>query len=175
MNTEIHGSDGRMVDMLKEAIIDPTGQFRYSLWRIWNPDFPKVLFIMLNPSTADADIDDPTIRRCIGFAKSWGYSSLEVVNLFAYRATDPDELKKCDDPVGPDNDKYICHAAESAHKIVLAWGTKGVLRGRNREVLNMVERYSPECLEITANGHPKHPLYIGSGCQPVVYQRESIS
>ncbi|MFC4305772.1 DUF1643 domain-containing protein [Cohnella boryungensis] len=153
------------------AVMDPTDTYRYSLWRIWNADLPTVLFIMLNPSTADANKDDPTIRRCIGFAKAWGFGALEVRNLFAYRATDPDELKRCADPIGPDNDKHILEGARIADKIVLAWGTKGSLLGRGQAVYQMIAKYEPECLAISADGHPKHPLYIRADQPAIVYSR----
>jgi len=86
--------------MQKGAVVDKTELYRYSLWREWNIDAPKLVFIMLNPSKADAYIDDPTLRRCIGFAKSWGFGSLTVINLFAYRSTKPSELRQVNDPVG---------------------------------------------------------------------------
>lgn len=158
--------------MKKGAVIDSTGAYRYSLHRIWNTDLPIVLFIMLNPSTADALEDDPTIRRCINFAKLWGCGRLEVRNLFAYRATDPRELKRCDDPVGPENNDHIIQAAATAHKIVLAWGTKGTLMGRDREVYKMVAQYKPECLDISKGGHPKHPLFVPAERQPIHYPGE---
>ena len=109
------------------AIFDPTGTYRYSLWREWCADSPPIAFIMLNPSTADDQKDDPTIRRCIGFAHAWGFGALEVVNLFAYRATDSRKLLGVDDPVGSENDNYIVQAVELCPFVVVAWGTKGVL------------------------------------------------
>ena len=87
------------------ADFDPTGVYRYSLWREWDARAPAVAFVMLNPSTADAGKDDPTIRRCASFARSWGYGSLEVVNLFAYRASEPKRLRQTPDPIGPANDR----------------------------------------------------------------------
>ncbi|WP_091226480.1 DUF1643 domain-containing protein [Fontibacillus panacisegetis] len=159
----------------KGAVIDPTGIYRYSLWRIWDVKLPVILFIMINPSTADTHEDDPTIRRCVGFAKKWGYGALEVRNLFAYRATDPRELKFCSDPVGPENNRHILESAEVAHKIVVAWGTKGSYKGRDREVIDLIAKYKPVSLDITAGGHPKHPLYIASNQQPLAYPREAIS
>src|SRR5947209_16246810 len=112
---------------IARAIFDSTGTYRYSLWRQWSTDCPPVAFIMLNPSTADDRKDDPTIRRCIGFARAWGFGALEVVNLFAYRATDWSKLLEVDDPVGPENDDYIVQAVERCPCVVAAWGTKGVL------------------------------------------------
>lgn len=153
----------------KGAIIDLSGNYRYLLWRNWNSDLPKLLFVMLNPSTADADVDDPTIRRCIGFAKLWGYGSLEVVNLFGLRSTNPDELRKCEDPVGPDNDAHVLLAASNANKIIVAWGTNGSYLGRGRKVSTLLYRHKPFCLDISKAGHPKHPLYIAANKEPFHY------
>ncbi|MCY7334496.1 MAG: DUF1643 domain-containing protein [Pseudanabaena sp. CAN_BIN31] len=116
----------------KGAVVDKTELYRYSLWREWNIDAPKLVFIMLNPSKADAYIDDPTLRRCIGFAKSWGFGSLLVINLFAYRSTKPSELRQVNDPVGSQNDRYLKKAIKSADKVVVAWGDNGKLMQRDR-------------------------------------------
>ncbi len=158
------------MNILKGARIDPTGTYRYLLWRIWDTNKPRVLFVMLNPSTADAETDDPTIRRCIGFAKSWGYGSLQVVNLFAYRATNPEELRKCADPIGPRNDDYIEEGLESANRVIMAWGTKGTLLGRDRIVKEILKPFRPHCLQLSKDGHPKHPLYIAAKCEPILFE-----
>lgn len=153
--------------MIMGAIIDESGQYRYLLLRTWDATLPKVLFVMLNPSTADHEEDDPTIRRCIGFAKKWGFGTLEVVNLFAFRATDPDELKRCTDPIGPDNDMYIRRAALQADRIVLAWGTKGRLFGRDKKVRELLSSFeSVYYLDLSKKGHPRHPLFIPAICEP---------
>src|SRR4028119_2392792 len=89
------------------AIFDPTRTYRYALWRTWDAARPPVAFVLLNPSTADARRDDPTIRRCANFARTWGFGGLEVVNLFAFRATHPTDLKCAADPVGPQNDVHL--------------------------------------------------------------------
>jgi len=161
--------------MNKGAVIDRTGKYRYALWRVWDANLPVVLFIMLNPSTADANVDDPTIRRCIGFAKDWGFGAIEVRNLFSFRATNPDELKRCDEPIGPENDRHIIEAAEVAAKIVLAWGTKGTFMNRNQDVFKMIAHHCPECLGLSAAGHPKHPLYIPANQKPILYPGEGIA
>lgn len=162
---------GKTEDLEKGAILDQTETYRYLLWRTWNPGLPKVLFVMLNPSTADANIDDPTIRRCVGFAKQWGYGSLEVVNLFAFRATNPDELKQCVDPIGPDNNIHIWRAAMQAEQIILAWGTKGSLLNRDKLVLEILYSFRTYCLDVSKEGHPKHPLYIKGDVTPIRYER----
>jgi hypothetical protein len=117
---------------------------------------------MLNPSTADATQDDPTIRRCIGFARAWGYGALEVVNLFACRATDPERLRRVPDPVGPENDRHILRAVRRASETVVAWGNRGVHLGRHDAVLRLLRRrrVAVHCLGRTQAGHPRHPLYL---------------
>lgn len=153
------------------ATIDPSNRYRYALQREWDPDAPRVAFVMLNPSTADATQDDPTIRRCIGFARSWGYGALEVVNLFAYRTTDPEALRRVPDPVGPENDRYILRARHRARETLVAWGNRGVLLGRDRAVLRLLLRGkgAVRCLGLTQAGHPRHPLYVRGDTIPVPF------
>ena len=99
-----------------------TGDYRYLLWREWNSNNKTVSFIMLNPSLADAEINDPTITRCIKFSQAWGYDRLEVVNLFAYRTSKPSLLKQAVEPIGEDNDRYILETALRSDLVILAWG-----------------------------------------------------
>ncbi|MBD2319872.1 DUF1643 domain-containing protein [Phormidium tenue] len=148
--------------MKKGAVIDKTGLYRYSLWREWDIDKSKIVFIMLNPSKADASIDDPTLRRCINFANSWGFGSLIVVNLFAFRTASPLELKKVDNPIGKQNDRYLKKAIKSADRVVVAWGNNGKLMQRDRFVLELLSKHNiqPHCLGITKSGYPCHPLYV---------------
>ena len=110
-------------ELTRAATISACTKYRYSLRRTWQEGGRVVCFIMLNPSTADADIDDPTIRRCVGFGKSWGYDALEVVNLFAWRETEPKFLITPSDPIGPDNDGAILEASGRAELVVCAWGS----------------------------------------------------
>ncbi len=105
------------------ATFDPTRTYRFHLSRTWDPAGPVVAFVMLNPSTADAHRLDPTVRRCVGFAAAWGFGALEVVNLFAFRATDPTDLSRCRDPVGTGNDRVVLEVARRADRVVVAWGT----------------------------------------------------
>ena len=142
--------------MLGGATFDSTGAYRYHLWREWDSALPPVTFVMLNPSTADAGHDDPTIRRCVGFAQSWGYGRLEVVNLFAYRATSPRELFAADDPVGPENEAWL-RSATNAREVVVAWGDYG---RASRGTLVWIAAPAPRCLGLTALGQPRHPLYL---------------
>ena len=105
--------------MQRDALFSPCGTYRYRLTRRW-AEGPAVAFIMLNPSTADGSVDDPTIRRCIGYGQSWGYGALAVGNLYAFRATEPQELRRARDPIGPDNDRHLECIAETATRVVCA-------------------------------------------------------
>ena len=145
----------------RSAVISECGQYRYRLDRWWGKG-TRAVFIMLNPSTADADMDDPTIRRCIGFAKAWGADGLTVVNLFAYRATDPEALRECSAPVGPENDHAIRRAVAGAQHVVAAWGTNSFIGGRAYRVKKIIKEMGAtlRCLGRTNSGNPRHPLYV---------------
>lgn len=150
------------------AVISDCGRYRYELIRRWGND-PMLEFIMLNPSTADANKDDPTIRRCIGFAKRWGYGALVVRNLYAYRATSPTILAAADDPIGPLNAAYLGN--NIAHCTVVAWGANpavaGWLQGYPYDITKSLRRPRFVCLGLTTKGHPRHPLYIPSSFSPI--------
>jgi hypothetical protein len=136
--------------------------YRYTLTRGVGHGTDAVNFIMLNPSTADTEKDDPTIRRCMGYAKEWGYADLIVTNLFAYRATDPSELRNTADPIGPENDRYILETAKKSNAVVCAWGIHGSYLGRSATVKRMLldAGLSLACLKLCADGEPGHPLYL---------------
>lgn len=160
------------------AVISLCGRYRYSLTRTWDTrrtvsfsastswrtgrssSKPVVSWLMLNPSTANAFDDDPTIRRCINFSRAWGAGGIVVVNLFALRATNPRALYA--DPVGaigPDNDTFI-REVTAGRRIVAAWGVHGTLAGRDRAVMKLLKGRRVECLGVTNGGNPKHPLYV---------------
>ena len=151
------------------ALFSPCGAYRYRLTRTLQGKKKPLLIIGLNPSTADATHNDPTIRRCIGFAERWGHSELVVTNLFSFRSTQPDGLKKTKAPVGPDTDEILQNEAAKAGTILAAWGVHGGLFNRNLEVLKLLEDYPLFCLGITKAGHPRHPLYIRADTQPMPY------
>ncbi|MBM0065923.1 DUF1643 domain-containing protein [Alkalicoccobacillus gibsonii] len=152
-----------------DAILDPTGTYRYLLSRVWKNNTGKVVFVMLNPSTADGTEDDPTIRRCVGFAKYWGYGGLEVVNLFALRSTKPEHVFVHPEPVGTENDAAILAAVHGTDLIVAAWGTMGNRMQRDRAVLELLKEKEVYCLATTRDGHPRHPLYVRREQEPVLY------
>lgn len=152
--------------MGKGAVISDCGTYRYWLHRMNDCEDPEfatsAVFLMLNPSTADASLDDPTIRRCRRFAKDWGHDGLVVGNLFALRSTDPDQLLTHADPVGPHNDNWLTLMAERHATIVCAWGAHPMAVKRGAEVARMLTDAGAElwCLGTTKSGAPRHPLYV---------------
>lgn len=151
------------------AIISECSRYRFELTRRWN-DGPLLEFIMLNPSTADESVDDPTIRRCVGFAKRWGYGAIVVRNLFAWRATNPAVLANIDDPVGADNREYL--ARTDADCTIVAWGAHPAAVGWWNGYpfswqSSVIERPALFCLGTNASGSPKHPLYVPSSRTPI--------
>lgn len=152
----------------KGATFSECRTWRYTLWRRW-ADGPALVCLALNPSTADELQDDPTIRRVIGFAKRWGFSAMEMLNIFSFRSTDPKALLRCPDPVGPGNDAAIRETCGNAGLVLVAWGVHGTLHGRNLAVADLLPR-PVYCLGVTKGGHPKHPLYINGRTEPRIYQ-----
>jgi hypothetical protein len=137
-------------------------RWRYLLWRRWNESRPAANFLMLNPSTADETVLDPTCARARDFAERWGYGALIVTNVFAWRATDPADMKAARDPVGRGNDRAILAAAREAALVVCAWGNHGAHLGRAARVRELLERagIALHALRVNANGEPAHPLYL---------------
>jgi hypothetical protein len=163
------GARDLLADCHRFACISECGQFRYLLSRRWAPG-ATLLFVMLNPSTADAMVDDATIRRCVTFANVHGYGTLEVVNLFAFRATDPRDLARMGWQVGPENDEYIDCAARNAAAVCVAWGAIGENNAAERRVqvvmpIIRAAGHAPQCLRVTRGGFPQHPLYLPSDCK----------
>ena len=157
----LHHRQNNVDGLESGAVFDVSGRYRYSLWRAWSAYNPRIVFILLNPSTADEQRNDPTIRRCIGFARAWKFGSVEVVNLFAYRATDAKELLKIVNPIGEENNCYLVQAVERCSTVVVGWGIRGTLLGRDSQVLSLLAgRKDIFCLGITKDGQPRHPLYV---------------
>lgn len=158
------------------AVLSECGTYRYRLWRRWG-DGTALLFVMLNPSTADATADDATIRRCIRFAQAHGHGAVEVVNLYAYRATDPKDLRRAGYPVGPDNDEHTVAAAREAAEVCVAWGANVRDLERPQIVLPMLRKLgvSLQCLRITRSGFPQHPLMLPSSYRLQPFTHEAIS
>lgn len=179
-------------DDVRRTIFSPCRKYRYTLWREWKtqadlinpptsrsgrwPDHSYAMFIGLNPSTADETLDDPTIRKCIGFSKRWGFSALLMTNLFAYRATKPKDMqniKAVEASGGMDNLDWLALAAKGAGIIVAAWGTNGCWGEQDRLVCAHLKHMTPDkklmCLRTTKDGFPEHPLYVPYDTVPVPF------
>lgn len=160
----------------RSARFDRTGQYRYQLDRRWDDALPAIALIMLNPSRADHQQDDPTLHRCIRLAQEWQYGRLTVVNLFAYCTSSPKVLKTVDDPVGLENDDTILQVCKQAPRILVAWGNAGTLHQRDRTVLELLAPWRDRlcCLGVTRTGQPRHPLYIPRQTQPQPWEIRRI-
>ena len=143
--------------------------YRYALSRVWDAQGRKICFVMLNPSTATEIQNDPTVERCERRARAMGFGAFRVVNIFAYRATDPRDMRKAVDPIGPDNDPAIAAAANWADMILCAWGAHGAYLARGTSVAQMLQGKTLFHLGLTQAGDPKHPLYISYRQQPEVW------
>lgn len=161
-------------DVERGAVLSACGLYRYSLTRRWAPG-EGVAFVMLNPSTADATTDDPTVRKVVKFSRAWGAPAVEVVNLFAFRATEPwDLIEKARDPIGPENDAHILAAVDRARSVVIAWGVTVMgtaLEPRMAAVLRLLLPFRPKvyALKLTNSGQPGHPLYLADKTHPRLY------
>lgn len=143
----------------RKASFSRCGQYRYQLLRQFDTGTDRCVFIGLNPSIASAHKDDPTIRRCMGFAHRWGYAELVVVNLFAYRTPYPAQLKAAPDPIGPRNTQTIKRVCQSAQCIVAAWGAQGTFLGQARKLERIWADRPVYCFGLTQSKQPLHPLY----------------
>jgi hypothetical protein len=156
--------------MERSAFISADGKYRYLLSRDWGevPGMPRVLWVMLNGSTADGVKDDPTVRRCIGFSKRWGYGSLDICNLFGFRTLDPKVLMAAADPVGEFNDECVMRAAIRAQLIVVAWGNHGSFMARPEVMGELLGKIGVPMvhLGLTKSGEPRHPLYVRGDMKP---------
>ena len=164
----------------KHSPVDETGNpcefspcrtWRYTLRHTWAGLFDggerAIVWIGLNPSTADENQLDPTLRRIRGYSTAWGYNTFYMLNLFAYRATDPQAMRRAADPVGPENDRWILETAAKADLVMCAWGRHGLFLDRQRHMLALLDGFNLQCLEKTADGIPKHPLYLKGDLLPI--------
>lgn len=156
--------------MIRTATFSPCRRYRYELTRSWEPVRGIAAFVCLNPSTADETVDDPTIRRCIAYAKDWGFGAMCMVNLFAFRATFPAQLRSPADPIGPENDEYLAAIAVRSSIVVAGWGTNGSFMNRADQVRALLGD-KLHCLRLTREGHPGHPLYLPKSLKPVEFTR----
>jgi len=157
--------------MIRNAIFGNNRKYRYHLYREWDKNLDKILFIMLNPSDGDEKLDDNTIKRCIYFAKKFGYGSLEIVNLYSLVSKDPKVLKYSKiDPIGIETDNYILQSAKKSKKIILAWGNKHYFNNRNKNVINLLLKngYKLYCLKKTIKGNPYHPSRLENDIKEII-------
>lgn len=152
------------------AIFSDGRAYRYTLWRKWRDGNSFVQFIGLNPSTADEYKDDHTIRKCVKFAKSWGFDALCMTNLFAYRATKPEVMMEHPFPIGWDNDRWIRSIAEDSTMIIAAWSQHGDFRGRSAAICQLLSDFNIHCLKFTG-GEPHHPLYLPDNTKPFLWRK----
>jgi hypothetical protein len=142
-------------------------RYRYLLWRTFG-EGPTVNYVLLNPSSADEARNDPTVERCVRRGLIMGYAKVLVTNIFALRSTDPGQLYRAEDPIGPYNDRAILQAAREARSVVCGWGNHGEYLDRGRQVLELLQAagIAPHCLTVTRSGQPGHPLYVAYNVQP---------
>lgn len=154
------------------ALFSPDKRYRYRLWRTWDASRPPLVMVMLNPSIADAERNDPTVERCQRRAVAMGLGKLEVTNIFALVSTDPAGLYSSDDPIGPGNDRAILDAVSAPGAVVIcAWGTHGDFQDRGKAVVDLLRGagITPYCLGLNQNGSPKHPLYLRNDIEPLPF------
>lgn len=158
-------------DAPSTAVYSDCERYRYALSRVWDANGKHVLFVMLNPSTATEVQNDPTVERCERRARTLGFGSFTVTNIFAWRDTDPRNMKAAADPIGPENDETILNAGKRADQIIAAWGTHGAHLGRGAVVQALLYKLGKPLfhLGLSKAGHPKHPLYIAYTEQPQLW------
>ncbi|MFT7234954.1 MAG: hypothetical protein ACI9QV_000525 [Methylophagaceae bacterium] len=157
--------------MKKDAAFSPCRRYRYALWRHWDDSKPTVLFIGLNPSTADEENDDPTLIRCINFAKSWDngrYGGVCIANLFAYRATKPKDLLARKRATGQDNDEWLLTLTNAADLVIASWGNDGHFQNRAEKVKKLI--HPLHYLRLNKSGEPAHPLYLQAKLTPILFK-----
>jgi len=158
-------------DAASTAIYSDCEKYRYMLTRIWDTSAPKAHFIMLNPSTATEVQNDPTVERCERRARALVFGAFRVTNIFAWRDTEPRNMRRAADPVGPENDSAILQSCDWADQIICAWGAHGEHKDRGHQVTRLLKSTGRDLhhLGLTKAGHPKHPLYIAYAQQPVLW------
>lgn len=138
--------------------------YRYALWRQWDDSIPSILFVGLNPSKADEKDDDPTLLKCIQYARKWGYGGVYMGNLFSFRATQPRDLFKADDPIGEENDSWLDYLNNKSKVTVAAWGNHGQFMDRSMKIKPKLNNL--HYLKMNATGEPAHPLYLCKNLSP---------
>lgn len=152
------------------AIFSDCRRYRYQLWRRWDLSKPDVMYIGLNPSKAGINTSDNTVTRCMNFAKKWGYGGMYMMNLFSFMATDPEDMIRQADPVGPKCDAHLVEVSKNVGIIVCAWGNHGVYKERNQQVLQLLPPLKLHYLRMTKQRQPQHPLYLPDDLKPIKYE-----
>ena len=155
-------------DYISDVIFSTCKKYRYALTKTWDESLPKLMYIGLNPSVADSKKDDPTVKKCVAYAKELGFGSILIGNLFSYISPNPENLKKADDPIGPENDKWLLRLADESDKVIAMWGNHGSYRNRCNEVCELDIELN--CLEVTKKDQPYHILYLPYGLKPKRYK-----
>lgn len=155
-----------MDDIQKGAVLSSCETYRYQLWRIWDDTKPKVMFLMLNPSTADANKDDATIRKCMRYSIKWNYGGFYVGNLYGYRATDRSVIKSVDNPIGDENQNHLLELSKKCDKIVCAWGNE---EGRPERIFSILDNLYYLKLNKDREQSPAHPLYLKGDLTPTQF------
>ena len=165
--TKYHSADG----CVSQASYSPCARYRYALTRTWDAALPRLGFIMLNPSRATEAQNDPTVERCERRARALGYGAFCVVNIFAWRETDPHKMRRAKDPVGPANDQVLDDLTQWADTMIAAWGVHGVHLDRGPQVGRILRDRGHRLyhLGLTKDGHPRHPLYVAYAQQPMLW------
>ncbi len=163
-----------MLYLENDVVISDCGKYRYLLRRVWDQAKPRALFIGLNPATTN---DNPTIRSCVRLANGMGYGAIEVVNIFGWRATDPDELPLQVDPIGPLNERTIAAAIVRCDVVICAWGASAMAARQSIFLTRLIRSCHPAayCLGTTKSGAPKHPLYLKSGTTLQLLIKQELS
>ena len=161
-------------DAPSTAVYSDCETYRYSLTRVWEPAGQKVMFVMLNPSTATEVQNDPTIERCERRARALGFGGFRATNIFALRATDPKVMRAAEDPEGPENTEAILDGARWADMVICAWGTHGAHRGQGARITQLLRKNGLPLyhLGLSKAGHPKHPLYISYAQKPLLWRQD---
>lgn len=161
-------------DEIRTTEFSSCRKYRYHLTQVWDNSKSNLIWLLLNPSTADEVKNDPTVERCEKRARMWGFGGVEVFNIFAYRATDPQDMRNASDPVGPDNDYWMRNFALKSRDTtaVVAWGDHGKYMNRGEHVLELLKEHKAKfkALKINSSGHPSHPLYLSYKLKPVSFK-----
>ncbi len=156
------------LEEISGATLSKCRKYRYVLWRKWNKSLPTIMFIGLNPSTANEHENDPTILKCINYSKNWGFGGFYITNLFAYRTFSPAILKKNNSPVGQKNNYWILKTSKLTKKTIACWGDHGTFQDRDVQVKKLISQLY--CININKTGQPSHPLYQKSNLKPILYK-----